>query len=142
MGAFGDEADIRELLEALSVPAYRYARSASHGKIRAVAQLVMAGSAPHEAPRPSPRRGGGAQAPPSPNFQTGMPIFFALSARLAEMPEPGNTSTPIGRTSSISSLRLNGAALAWRVQSGLKAICGTLRVLAHEAAMRSAPFGL
>src|SRR5260221_10646324 len=57
-------------------------------------------------------RAGGAQAPPSPNFQTGMPIFFALSATLAEMPEPGKTSTPIGRTSSMASLRLNGAAFA------------------------------
>ncbi len=35
--------------------------------------------------------------------------------------------TPIGRRSSIWSLRLNGAALAWRAQSGLKTICGTLR---------------
>jgi hypothetical protein len=26
-----------------------------------------------------------------------MPIFFALSARLAELPEPGKTSIPIGR---------------------------------------------
>ena len=51
---------------------------------------------------------GGAHAPP--NFQTGMPSFLALSARFAEMPEPGNTMTPIGRTSSIWSLRLNGAA--------------------------------
>jgi hypothetical protein len=25
-----------------------------------------------------------------------MPIFFALSARLAEIPEPGNATTPIG----------------------------------------------
>jgi len=36
----------------------------------------------------------------------------------------------------------NGAALAWRVQSGLKAICVTLRALAKAAAMRSAPLGL
>ena len=55
---------------------------------------------------------GGAQAPPSSNFQTGMPSFLALSARFAEIPEPGNTMTPIGRISSILSLRLNGAALA------------------------------
>ena len=48
----------------------------------------------------------------SPNFHTGMPSFLALSARFAEMPEPGNTMTPIGRTSRIWSLRLNGAALA------------------------------
>jgi hypothetical protein len=39
-------------------------------------------------------------------------------------------------------LRRNGAALAWRVQSGLKAICGTLRLSAQQAAMRSAPLGL
>ena len=45
-------------------------------------------------------------------FQTGMPSFFALSARFAEMPEPVNTMTPIGRTSRTRSLRLNGAALA------------------------------
>jgi|SRR5262245_56576951 len=68
---------------------------------------------------------GNAHAPPQ--FQTGMPIFFALSARFAEMPEPGNTITPIGRTSRIRSLRLNGAALACRCQSGLKTICVTLR---------------
>ena len=57
------------------------------------------------------------------------------------MPVPGKTMTPIGSTSSIWSLRLNGAALACRVQSGLKAICGTLRLSAQQAAMRSAPFG-
>jgi hypothetical protein len=42
------------------------------------------------------------------------------------MPVPGATCTPIGNTSSMASFRLNGAALAWRAQSGLKAICGTL----------------
>lgn len=42
---------------------------------------------------------GGAYAPP--NFQTGMPSFLALSARFAEMPEPGKTMTPIGSTSRI-----------------------------------------
>jgi hypothetical protein len=41
----------------------------------------------------------GAYAPP--NFQTGMPSFLALSARFAEMPEPGKTMTPIGNTSRI-----------------------------------------
>ena len=51
------------------------------------------------------------------------------------MPEPGNTMTPIGITASIWSLRRNGAALAWRIQSGLKAICVTLRALAQAAAM-------
>ena len=45
------------------------------------------------------------------------------------MPVPGKTMTPIGSTSSIASLRLNGAALACFVQSGLKAICGTLRLI-------------
>ena len=35
--------------------------------------------------------GDGAHAPPSPNFQTGMPSFFALSARLSWMPVPGKT---------------------------------------------------
>ena len=42
---------------------------------------------------------GGAYAPP--NVQTGMPSFFALSARFAEIPEPGKTMTPIGSTSRI-----------------------------------------
>ena len=83
---------------------------------------------------------GGAHAPPY--FQTGMPSFLALSARFAEMPEPGNTMTPIGRTSRIRSLRLNGAALACRFQSGLKTTCVTLRLSAQQAAMRSAPLGL
>src|SRR3984893_8072895 len=77
-------------------------------------------------------KGRGAHAPPSPNFQTGIPSFLALSARFAEMPEPGNTMTPTGRTSRIRSLRLNGAALAWRVQSGLKTICGTWRESAQQ----------
>jgi len=53
---------------------------------------------------------GGAHVPP--NFQTGMPSFLALSARFAEMPEPGNTMTPIGSKSRIWSLRLKGAAFA------------------------------
>ena len=81
---------------------------------------------------------------PSPSVKrhTGMPSFFALSARLAEMPEPGNTTTPIGSASSIRSLRLKGAALLCRVQSGLKRTCGTLRLSAQQAAMRSAPRGL
>src|SRR5262249_25779863 len=82
---------------------------------------------------------GGAYAPP--NVQTGMPSFLALSARLAEMPEPGKTMTPIGSTSRIWSLRLKGAALAWRAQSGLNTTCGTLRWSARRAAMRSAPLG-
>ena len=49
--------------------------------------------------------------------------------------------TPIGRISSIRSLRLNGAALAWRVQSGLKTICGALRLSAHQAAMQFGALG-
>lgn len=55
------------------------------------------------------------------------------------MPVPGKCMTPIGMASSIVSLRLNGAAFACFVQSGLKAICGTLRLLAHFAAINSAP---
>ena len=54
---------------------------------------------------------------------------------------PGKCKTPIGSSSSMASLRLNGAALACFVQSGLKAICGTLRVVAHLEAISSAPFG-
>src|SRR6266478_168108 len=69
-----------------------------------------------------------AHAPP--NFQTEMPRRFALSARLSWIPVPGKCMTPIGSSSSMASLRLNGAALACFVQSGLKAICGTLRVVA------------
>jgi hypothetical protein len=41
-----------------------------------------------------------------------MPSFLALSTSLFWMPLPGNIITPIGRISSIWSLRLNGAALA------------------------------
>ena len=57
------------------------------------------------------------------------------------MPVPGKCMTPIGSSSSMASLRLNGAALACLVQSGLKAICGTLRLTAHLEAISSAPFG-
>src|SRR5260370_41978201 len=60
----------------------------------------------------------GAHAPLS-NFQTGMPSILALSARFAEIPEPGNTMAPIGITASIWSLRGNGAALAWRGGAGV-----------------------
>ena len=49
------------------------------------------------------------------------------------MPDPGKTITPIGITSSIRSLRLNGAALLCRAHSGLKAICVTFRVSAQQA---------
>src|SRR5690554_756920 len=52
--------------------------------------------------------------------------------------EPGKTTMPIGRASSMRSLRLKGAALPSRFQSGLKAICVTLRLSAQQAAMRSA----
>lgn len=34
------------------------------------------------------------------NFHTGMPSIRALSARLAEMPDPGKTMTPIGSVAS------------------------------------------
>src|SRR5260221_13425535 len=80
----------------------------------------------------------GAHAPPS-NFQTGMPSFLALSARFAEMPEPGNTMTPIGITASIWSLRRNGAALAWRAYACFKEPCASLRAVAHGAAFPVAP---
>src|SRR5437879_5892625 len=56
----------------------------------------------------------GAHAPP--NFQTGMPSRFALSARLSWIPVPGKCITPIGSSSSKASLRLKGAALACFVQ--------------------------
>src|SRR5574337_394936 len=69
------------------------------------------------------------------------PVISKYFERLAWMPVPGKCMTPIGRTASIASLRLNGAAFACFVQSGLKAICGTLRLLAHLAAISSAPFG-
>src|SRR5258705_6777561 len=65
----------------------------------------------------------------------------ASSARLSWIPVPGKYMTPIGISSSMASLRLNGAALACFVQSGLKAICGTLRLTAHLEAISSAPFG-
>src|SRR3954469_5007947 len=70
-----------------------------------------------------------------------MPSLRALSARFSLMPEPGTSRTPIGRASSIWSLRLNGAAFLCRAQSGLKATCGTRRLSAQQAAMRSAPLG-
>ena len=57
-----------------------------------------------------------------PTFQTVMPSFLALSARLSWIPVPGKCMTPIGSSASMASLRLNGAALAWLVQSGLNAI--------------------
>ena len=44
----------------------------------------------------------------------GCPMALALSARFSLIPLPGNRITPIGRVSSILSLRLNGAALLWR----------------------------
>jgi hypothetical protein len=56
------------------------------------------------------------------------------------MPEPGKVRRLAGRASSIRSLRLNGAALRWRIQFGLKTICATLRLsaAARQEAMRSA----
>ncbi len=58
------------------------------------------------------------------------------------MSEAGKTTSPIGSTSSMRSLRLKGATLPSRVQSGLKAIWVTLRLSAQQAAMRSAPVGV
>src|SRR3954466_13029063 len=75
------------------------------------------------------------------NRITGMPSFFALSARLPLTPLPGNTRTPTGIASSIWSLRLKGAAFLCLAQSGLNTTWGTLRLLAHLAAISSAPFG-
>ena len=68
-----------------------------------------------------------------------MPSFLALSARLSVMPVPGNTMTACGTSARRRSLRLKGAALPSRSQSGLNAICVTLRLSAQQAAMRSAP---
>ena len=46
-------------------------------------------------------RESGAYAPPAlRQSKSGMPIALALSARLSVTPEPGNTTTPIGRASS------------------------------------------
>src|SRR5260370_42451925 len=75
----------------------------------------------------------GAHAPLS-NFQTGMPSILALSARFAEIPEPGNTMTPIGITASIWSLRRNGAALAWRGPVGWEGVRGVLAGVGPPAA--------
>lgn len=47
--------------------------------------------------------------------------------------------SPIGSASSITSLRLNGAAFLCQLQWGLNATCATLRLSAQQAAMRSAP---
>jgi hypothetical protein len=56
-----------------------------------------ASSASHEVGLPLRRRAVAALTRRlSPNFQTTMPMLFALSARLAEIPEPGNMSPPIG----------------------------------------------
>jgi hypothetical protein len=56
------------------------------------------------------------------------------------MPESGKAMTPMGSASSMASLRLKGAPFSWRVQSGLKTICVTLRVSAQRDAIFSAPF--
>jgi hypothetical protein len=57
------------------------------------------------------------------------------------MPAPGKCITPFGTISSITSLRLKGAARPCFVQSGAKPICGTLRFFAQRDAIFSAPFG-
>jgi len=41
----------------------------------------------------------------------------------------GKTMAPMGRVSSMASLRLNGATFARRLQSGLNAICGRLAMI-------------
>ncbi len=74
------------------------------------------------------------------NRHTGMPILRSLSARFSTIPEPGKAMMPIGRASSIASLRLNGTAFLCRVQSGSNATGATLRLSAQQAAMRSARF--
>ncbi len=51
---------------------------------------------------------------------TGMPSWRARSTRFSVMPEPGKAITPFGSRFSSSSLRRNGAARPWRVQSGLQ----------------------
>ena len=66
-------------------------------------------------------------APPLPNFQTGMPSFLALSARLSWMPVPGKTMTPIGSTSSICVVALERRRLGVLGPVGLE---GDLRHLA------------
>jgi mRNA interferase RelE/StbE len=54
-----------------------------------------------------------------------MPSFLALSARLAEMPEPGKTMTPIGRIRELANdprpancKKLHGARNLWRIRIG------------------------
>jgi hypothetical protein len=54
-----------------------------------------------DADREKNQNEGGAHAPPSSNVHTGMPSLRALSARLAETPEPGKTMTPMGSVSRI-----------------------------------------
>ena len=75
-----------------------------------------------------------AHAPLLRKSNSGMPSFFALSARLSWMAVPGNTTIPIGRTSSIVSLRLNGAAFRCFVQSVLNAMGVTHQLSAHFCA--------
>ena len=55
------------------------------------------------------------------------------------MPEPGNATTPLGRSESSSSLRRKGAALPWASQSGLHTTWWTPFRSAHPAAIFSAP---
>src|ERR1700742_3360250 len=80
----------------------------------------------------------GAHAPPSPCFQTGLPSFLALSARLSWMPVPGKWRMPIGRTAIIASLCLNGAAFRVLGPVGLE---GDLWLLAIGRPLGGDEFG-
>ena len=75
-------------------------------------------------------------------LQTGMPSLRALSARFAEMPEPGKAITPIGMVSSIRSLRLNGAALLARVHRNVAvaALANKLARIARAVLRRKEAF--
>jgi len=72
-------------------------------------------------------------------FPNGDAEPFRLVGEVVLDSRAGKCMTPIGSSSSMASLRLKGAALACFVQSGLKAICGTFRVVAHLEAISSAP---
>ena len=60
--------------------------------------------------------------------KTGIPSFLALSARLPVMPSPRRRRRRRGGFRASDRSRLNGAALPSLAQSGLKAICETLRL--------------
>ena len=81
---------------------------------------------------------GGAHAPPLPNFQTGIPSFLALSARLSWMPVPGKTMTPIGSTSSICVVALERRGLGVLRPVGLE---GDLRNLSVVGPLGGDQFG-